>query len=106
MFGVSHPRGGRRCSATWCRRRQSSVLFAQHVHGRGREFFEAACARDLEGVVAKHRDGIYGEHEPTRWWEIKNAGYFLLRYLDQAKRARGGAAACAALVNAIEAQQA
>jgi hypothetical protein len=32
--------------------------------------------------------------------------YFLLRYLDQAKRARGGAAACAALVNAIEAQQA
>ena len=32
--------------------------------------------------------------------------YFLFRHLDQAKRGRGGAAACAALVTAIEAQQA
>jgi bifunctional non-homologous end joining protein LigD len=34
-------------------RRSPGVLYASHVLGAGRALFAAACARDLEGVVAK-----------------------------------------------------
>jgi bifunctional non-homologous end joining protein LigD len=33
------------------------VLYAQHVEGRGKEFFEVICQRDLEGIVAKRQRG-------------------------------------------------
>jgi len=35
------------------------IVYAQHVEGHGIGFFEAICRRDLEGIVAKHRRGIY-----------------------------------------------
>jgi ATP-dependent DNA ligase len=38
-----------------------------HIKDRGRDFFEVACADDLEGIVAKPANGRYhggrGEHE-------------------------------------------
>ena len=55
--------------------RSSTVLYAQHVHGTGRELFMEGCQQDLEGIVAKHRAGRYGEDEPTRWLKIKNPEY-------------------------------
>jgi bifunctional non-homologous end joining protein LigD len=55
--------------------RSSTVLFAQHVHGNGRELFAEVCRQDLEGIVAKHHAGRYGEDEPTRWLKIKNPEY-------------------------------
>ena len=36
-------------------------------------FFEAACARDLEGIVAKPVDALYGAN--VRWVKIKNPAY-------------------------------
>jgi bifunctional non-homologous end joining protein LigD len=55
--------------------RSSTVLYAQNVHGRGRDLFAAVCRQDLEGIVAKHGGGRYGEDEPTRWLKIKNPEY-------------------------------
>jgi hypothetical protein len=37
--------------------RSNAVRFVEHVKGRGVNFFRAACAHDLEGVVAKWKDG-------------------------------------------------
>lgn len=36
-----------------------SLLYADHVEAHGVKLFEAACQRDCEGVVAKHRLGTY-----------------------------------------------
>jgi len=52
-----------------------SVLYAKHAPVRGRELFGAVCEADLEGIVAKHYAGRYGEDEPTRWLKIKNPEY-------------------------------
>ena len=40
-----------------------------------RELFAEVWRQDLEGIVAKHRAGRYGEDEPTRWLKIKNPEY-------------------------------
>jgi ATP-dependent DNA ligase len=56
-------------------KRSRSILSAQHVRGRGGDVFATACSHDLEGIVAKHRAGRYGENEPTRWLGIKNPEY-------------------------------
>ena len=55
--------------------RSSAVLYAQHVHGRGRDLFAEVCQQNLEGIVAKHHAGRYVDDEPTRWLEIKNPDY-------------------------------
>jgi bifunctional non-homologous end joining protein LigD len=49
----------------------SVMLYAQEVERDGRDFFRLACDRDLEGVVAKYKFGMYGE----RWFKIRNPGY-------------------------------
>ena len=56
-------------------RRSSSVLYAQHIDGRGRELFGEICAHDLEGIVTKHRGSSYGADEPRQWIKVKNAAY-------------------------------
>ena len=50
------------------------LLFAQPIQGSGVELFEAVCARDLEGIVAKHRLGPY-EAVPMTWFKILNPDY-------------------------------
>ena len=35
------------------------LLYVDHVEARGRDFFEVACAHDLEGIVAKLASGRY-----------------------------------------------
>ena len=52
-----------------------SVLYAQHVKGRGRELFDLVCKQDLEGIVAKHRRSQYGVDEPRQWVKVKNVDY-------------------------------
>jgi ATP-dependent DNA ligase len=42
-------------------------------NARGDELFAAACARGLEGIVAKWKQGRYGA-EPL-WVKIKNPAY-------------------------------
>jgi len=52
----------------------SPLLFVDHVMERGTELYEAACARDLEGIVAKLANGSYTP-EATTWVKIKNPEY-------------------------------
>jgi len=52
----------------------SRILYAQHIEGRGKEFFKEVCERDLEGIVAKHKLGIYKDDE-IGWLKIKNPKY-------------------------------
>jgi len=37
----------------------SRLLYAQHIEQHGKGFFAEICARDLEGIVAKRKLGIY-----------------------------------------------
>ena len=38
------------------------------------DLFRLACENDLEGIVAKRRDGLYTPEE-TSWVKIKNRNY-------------------------------
>ena len=50
------------------------LLYAQHVEGAGKEFFNEICRCDLEGIVAKRKMGMYREDRPD-WLKIKNRTY-------------------------------
>jgi bifunctional non-homologous end joining protein LigD len=50
------------------------LFYAQHIEREGKRFFAEICSRDLEGVVAKRRLGIYKE-DATGWLKIKNRPY-------------------------------
>jgi bifunctional non-homologous end joining protein LigD len=47
------------------------VLYSQHVVGTGREFYNAAAANGLEGIVGKLRDSTYQERRSRDWVKIK-----------------------------------
>ena len=49
------------------------VLYADFVIERGVGLFRAACARDLEGIIAKRTDEPYADN--VRWVKVKNPGY-------------------------------
>ena len=44
---------------------KSPVLFVDHLVGRGVDLFQAACQRDLEGIVAKAAQGLYQPEKTT-----------------------------------------
>jgi bifunctional non-homologous end joining protein LigD len=50
------------------------LVYAQHVEGQGIGFFEEICQRDLEGIVAKRKTGIY-KNNGLGWKKIKNPKY-------------------------------
>src|SRR5262245_45166451 len=50
------------------------ILYADYVAKHGVKLFEAAVERDLEGVVAKQKNGRYTP-ESTKWVKVKNPGY-------------------------------
>jgi bifunctional non-homologous end joining protein LigD len=54
--------------------RVPAILYADHVEGIGTSFFKAVCARDCEGVVAKHRLALYTT-KPQSWFKIINPNY-------------------------------
>ena len=51
----------------------SRLLYAQHIEQHGKGFFAEICARDLEGIVAKRKLGIYKDDAPG--WKLKNPTY-------------------------------
>ena len=53
----------------------TSVLALQPIVGSGVALYEAVCAADLEGVVAKRLDAPYRLVEPLPWRKIKNPTY-------------------------------
>jgi len=51
------------------------LLSAGHIDGIfGKQFVEAICRRDLEGIVEKRKLGIYKDDGDT-WLTIKNKNY-------------------------------
>jgi bifunctional non-homologous end joining protein LigD len=53
--------------------KHSRLMYAHHVKSRGCELFEEICNLDLEGIVAKHKDGLYSPS--AKWIKIKNPNY-------------------------------
>ena len=53
----------------------SRVRYTAHIENRGTALFDAACRRDLEGIVAKWRDGTYQSGQATSWMKVKNPTY-------------------------------
>jgi bifunctional non-homologous end joining protein LigD len=52
------------------------LLYVDHVQARGRDFFEVACAHDLEGIVGKLAAGPYhADGRSTSWCKVKNPAY-------------------------------
>ena len=49
----------------------SVIHFSDHVVGRGAEFFAAACARQVEGIVAKRADAPYRSGRSRAWLKVK-----------------------------------
>jgi len=51
-------------------------LYCSHVDGAGQQLFQAACEHDLEGIVAKHKHGLYTSgRDETTWFKIRNRNY-------------------------------
>jgi len=59
---------------------QRRVLYLDHILKRGRDLFQLACERDLEGIVGKFAHGTYQiERQRTSWVKIKNPDYSQMR---------------------------
>ncbi len=57
-------------------RTPSSVLYLDHINGKGVELFEQCCELDLEGVVAKPKQGPYRRLDGKPLWiKVKNPNY-------------------------------
>jgi bifunctional non-homologous end joining protein LigD len=50
------------------------LLYADHFDERGVDLYRSMCEMDLEGIVAKRKDGLYTPEE-TSWIKIKNRCY-------------------------------
>ena len=50
------------------------LLYAQHIEQHGKGFFAEICVRDLEGIVAKRKLGIYKD-DGNSWLKVKNRTY-------------------------------
>jgi bifunctional non-homologous end joining protein LigD len=50
------------------------LLYAYHIGNDGILLFETICVRDLEGIVAKRKNGIY-RNGAQGWLKIKNPNY-------------------------------
>jgi bifunctional non-homologous end joining protein LigD len=60
-------------------RQRSRLQYLEHVARRGRDLFAAACARDLEGIVAKWARAKYTPGKRTTWAKVKNPEYSHMR---------------------------
>ncbi len=47
------------------------LRYGDHVAGGGPRFFEAACGRELEGIVSKRRDCPYAPGRGKTWLKVK-----------------------------------
>jgi bifunctional non-homologous end joining protein LigD len=56
-------------------RQDSRLLYVKHIDGKGVDLFREVCARDLEGIVAEWKQGVYRSGDQTSWIKIKNPGY-------------------------------
>ena len=57
------------------RRQSARVGYVDHVAGCGKALFDLVRAHDMEGIVAKWKDGPYRGRRPSSWVKIKNRDY-------------------------------
>jgi bifunctional non-homologous end joining protein LigD len=50
------------------------LLYAQHIDGAGKQFFQEICRRDLEGIVGKRKMSVYKD-DGLGWVKVKNRNY-------------------------------
>ena len=62
------------------------ILYARHVERDGHALFALVCEQDLEGIVAKRREGTYGQD----WFKIRNPGYSQYNGRQELFQKRGG----------------
>jgi bifunctional non-homologous end joining protein LigD len=55
------------------RSKNRSLLFADHINGRGADLYQMICEGNLEGIVAKRRNSKYSAS--AKWIKIKNPTY-------------------------------
>jgi bifunctional non-homologous end joining protein LigD len=53
----------------------SRLLYCDYVEGRGCDLHSLACKHDLEGIVAKHKSGLYVCNDSPSWFKIRNRKY-------------------------------
>ena len=54
----------------------SRLQYVDAIEERGEDFFRVVCGRDLEGIVAKPKHGVYySTGLQTNWFKIKNPSY-------------------------------
>ncbi len=57
-------------------RHSDHLLYVDHIDAEGERLFELACQRDLEGIVAKHRQSRYSVADGNpAWLKIRNPHY-------------------------------
>ena len=59
--------------ASSSRRAAAGCLYLNHVEASGVDLFRLACEQDLEGIVAKPKQGIYGVD--GTWLKVRNREY-------------------------------
>ena len=52
----------------------AGLLYAEHIQTKGVDLFRTICAKDLEGIVCKHRLGPYST-KPQSWFKVLNPDY-------------------------------
>jgi ATP-dependent DNA ligase len=55
--------------------RGDRVLYCDHVENDGEGRFRLECEHDLEGIVAKRKQGTYLLDRETTWLKIRNRNY-------------------------------
>jgi len=45
------------------------LLYVDHIEGEGEPMFQLACERDLEGILAKHRQSRYVAEDGNPGWD-------------------------------------
>jgi bifunctional non-homologous end joining protein LigD len=56
-------------------RRSPQVRYVDHVAGCGEGLFDLVRTHDMEGIVAKWKDGPYRAGKPSSWVKIENPDY-------------------------------
>jgi len=53
---------------------EAALALDEREEGDGKKFFKEVCCRDLEGIVAKPKLGIYKD-DGNAWLKVKNRSY-------------------------------
>jgi bifunctional non-homologous end joining protein LigD len=55
------------------RNKCTSLMFAQHIEGKGTALFDQVCKWDMEGIICKRKTGEYSA--TAGWLKVRNPSY-------------------------------